>query len=117
MEPIDGSFTTEALMARGLWPPARPEVTVDLDDPLSAVRTAATAGPLLTVHAEFSRPDGCWIGIPSSVNDERLELREVGIGGQWLPKPRKFDLDDITLLQFGGGYEEALHLVAGPPPA
>src|SRR5687767_2271036 len=33
LEPIDGGFTTEVLTARGQWPPALPEVTVNLDDP------------------------------------------------------------------------------------
>lgn len=115
LEPIDGSFTTDALRARGQWPPTNPAAELGLDDAHTAVLTAAAAGPLLTVHAEFSRPYACWIGVPISVDDGWLKLREVGVAGNWLTKPRRFDLDDITLLEFGGGYEEALHLVAGAP--
>jgi hypothetical protein len=118
LEPIDGNFTSEVLKARGHWPPVAPDAAaIGLDDSSSAVRSGAAAAPLLTVHAEFSRPDACWIGVPISVDGDTLKLREVGVGGQWLPKPKKFDLDDITRLEFGGGYEDALQLVAGPPPA
>jgi len=35
----------------------------------------------------------------------------------WDKEPTKHLLSEITRVDFGGGYEEALHLVGGPAPS
>ena len=101
--------------AAPLWPPVRPDVS--LDDTVGAVRTSAAAATLLTVFDEFDRPRACWVGVPRSVDEADLTLLEVTTRGRWMSTPRTFDRDGLTRLDFGGGYEQALHLVADPPPA
>lgn len=107
-------FEVQALRARQLWPPSAADL--DLDDILGAAASVSNAAPMVSVYDEFDRPDVCWIGAVMSVDAHRLSLLEVNTRGRWARKTRSFDPGDITRLEFGGGYEDALHLVAGPPP-
>jgi hypothetical protein len=72
---------------------------------------------MVSVFDEFDRPAVCWIGAVKSVDESKLRLLEVNTRGGWARRPRTFDPADVTRIDFGGGYEEALHLVAGSPPA
>ncbi|WP_258725961.1 hypothetical protein [Cellulomonas sp. NS3] len=112
--PDPNTFATRALRLRSQWPPVAPPV--DLDHTVAAITAATKVAPLLTVHEEFARPDVCWIGMVRSVDDTTLALHEVDGEANWLRKVTMIDLDSITRLDMGGGYEEALHLVAGEPP-
>jgi len=114
IEPDPDCFEVKALRARSEWPP--PVADVALDDVAEALRSAAAADELTTVFVEFYRPDVCWIGTPTSIGRRTLRLREVGPRADWHRKPRPIDLEDVTRIEFGGDYEEALRLVAGPPP-
>jgi hypothetical protein len=112
--PDPDCFEMKALQARSLWPPMPP--AVDLDGTVGMITSAAAAGPLISVFDEFASPDLCWIGVPGSVDQDEVRLIEVGPRADWSRKPRRFSTEDITRLDVGGGYEEALHLVAGPRP-
>jgi hypothetical protein len=114
-EPGNDCFETKALQARSLWPPTPP--AVELDNTVGMIATAATAGPMVSLFDEFAYPDICWIGVPGSIDEVEVRLIEVGPQADWKRKPRRFSIEDITRLDVGGGYEEALHLVAGPPPS
>jgi hypothetical protein len=72
---------------------------------------------MVSVFDEFDEPDVCWIGAVASLDGSKLRLLEVNTRGGWARKPRSFDPADVTRIDFGGGYEEALGLVAGSPPA
>jgi hypothetical protein len=87
-----------------------------LDDVVGALEAAGAAAPLVTVHDEFDRPDVCWIGAVQSVDATKLRLLKVDPSGDWERRASTFDPENITRIEFGGGYDEALHLVAGPPP-
>jgi hypothetical protein len=115
VDPEEDCFEVRALQARGQWPP-RPADGLDLSALPDLLRSAAAVEPMVSVYREFERPDACWIGAPLDVSDSVLSLLEVNVAGGWARKPRRFDLDDITRVDLGGGYEEALSLVAGPPP-
>jgi hypothetical protein len=49
------------------------------------------------------------------VSESHLLLHEIGPNALWYKKPSKMLLSEITRVDFGGGYEEALHLVGGNP--
>ena len=117
LEPDPDCFEVAALKARAMWPPTA--LDVDLDDVVGLLRSASrsSAAAMVSVFDEFARPDACWIGAVTSVDDSTLRLLEVDTRGGWARKPRTFDPADVTRLDCGGGYEEALGLVAGPPPA
>jgi hypothetical protein len=115
IDPNADCFEIKALKARLLWPPSAPELT--LDDVVSAVGSASAAAVIVSVFDEFDRPDVCWIGDVTFLDDSKLHLLEVDTRAGWARKPRAFDPADVTRVDFGGGYEEALSLVAGSPPA
>jgi hypothetical protein len=117
IEPDTDCFDIRALKARGQWPPPSVPV-VDLDDLAGVISSAESGGPLLSVYKEFALPDACWIGRVTSLDADALRLHEVNVGGDWAKesKAKAFDPADVTRVEVGGGYEEALHLVAGPPP-
>ena len=71
---------------------------------------------MTSVFVELDRPDICYIGSLISVAANRSRLLEVDTEGRWRIKARSIDPDDVTRIDFGGRYEEALALVAGPPP-
>lgn len=114
VNPDSDSFPAQVLRRRSQWPPVSPPV--DLDDTVAVITTAPAVAPLLAVHEEFSRPDICWIGKVRSVNDTKLRLHEVDSDAGWRQKVSTIDPDSVTRIDLGGGYEEALHLVAGEPP-
>ncbi|MEU2351170.1 hypothetical protein [Modestobacter sp. NPDC049651] len=89
---------------------------LDLADVASVVGSASAVTAMVSVFDEFARPDVCWIGTVS-MDESTLRLLEVNTRGGWARKPRTFDATDVTRIDFGGGYEEALRLVAGAPPA
>jgi hypothetical protein len=114
VDPDPDCFEVKALKARSLWPPSAPDLA--LDDVVSAVDSASGPTAMVSVFDEFDRPEVCWIGEVTSLGDSKLHLLEVNTRG-WARKARTFDPADITRIDFGGGYEEALRLVAGSPPA
>jgi hypothetical protein len=113
--PTEDCFEIKALKARGQWPPAEP-AQAGLDSVAQLLADASATTPLVGIFREFERPNACWIGAVHKTTAVTTSLLEVNVAGGWARKPRHFDLDDITRLDFGGGYEEALHLVAGAPP-
>lgn len=113
--PTEDNFEIAALRARSLWPPVPPAFTVPETIGELLTRLGAAAS-VVTVHREFERPDVAWCGAIREVSGSTLTFLEVSVAGGWGRKPRRFDLDDVTRVEFGGGYEEALQLVAGPPP-
>jgi hypothetical protein len=115
VDPDPDCFEVKALKARSLWPPSAPDLT--LDDVVSAVGSASAGTAMVSVFDEFDRPDLCWIGEVTSLDDSKLHSLEVNTRAGWARKPRTFDPADVTRIDFGGGYEEALRLVAGSPPA
>ena len=46
---------------------------------------------------------------------ERVRFLEIDPDAMWAQKPTTIRLSDITRVDFGGGYEEALRLVGGEP--
>ncbi|GMA86021.1 hypothetical protein GCM10025868_12710 [Angustibacter aerolatus] len=87
-----------------------------LDGVRGVLRTASRSAPLVTVLVEWDEPDRCWIGAVERIGKRVLSLREVDPGGRWKRHRSKFDLEDVTRVDWGDAYNEALLLVAGPPP-
>lgn len=114
VEPDPDSFTVKALQARSEWPP--PSAAVELDDLHDAATTASAVAAMTSIFVEFDRPDICYIGSLLAADDKRLRVLEVDTQGQWRRKSRSIDPGDVTRIDFGGRYEDALALVAGPRP-
>ena len=108
-------FVGRALAARGEWPPA--PVDVDLDSVAGLIKTAADVAPLVTLLVEEDDPNVCFIGRPVRFTDRSVRLLEITPKAKWAQRPTKWAFKDVTRVDFGGRYEDALAVVGGPPPA
>jgi hypothetical protein len=79
--------------------------------------TANRAFPLVTVHRETVDPEVCSIGRVIDVRNGHVTLLEIGPDARWDNQPETYRLSEITRVDFGGDYEDALHLVGGAPSA
>ncbi len=76
------------------------------------LKAASRAFRLVTVHREKADPDVCHIGQVIAVDKKSVTLREIDPDAHWDAQPCCYRLAEITRLDFGGGYEEALASVA-----
>jgi hypothetical protein len=60
-------------------------------------------------------PDIGQIGRVVSVAAGKLSLLEIGPSAVWDETPTQYSLKQITRVDFGGAYEDALHIVGGNP--
>jgi hypothetical protein len=103
-------FLKKALAARGL---KREAFDLDLSSVGALIVTGAARYPLVSIHTEDDDAEACWIGRLSEINEERVLLREIDPSGVWDETPTPYALSEITRVDFGGAYEEALYLVGG----
>jgi hypothetical protein len=66
-------------------------------------------------YRERVDPGGCWIGRVQGIDRGRLSLLEIGPDAKWEDSPEEYRVAEITRVNFGGDYENALHLVGGDP--
>jgi hypothetical protein len=78
--------------------------------------SASKVFPLITIHREKINPDVCGIGKVLSIESDSVSMLDIGPDALWDGEPTSRKLRDITRVDFGGGYEEALNLVGGRPP-
>ena len=107
-------FVEAALRKRKERKPGKPRVKLDrLED---CLRSAGLAFPLVTIHREEVDCEVCQIGRVIRVERGRVLLLEIRPDATWEEQPTRYRLNEITRIDFGGDYEEALDLVAGTPP-
>ena len=106
-------FVKAALRKRGERLPRKPHVSVAGLPEL--LMTSGYAFPLITIHRERVNPDVCHIGRLVELKDKRVLLREIGPDARWDEAPQSYAVREITRVDFGGKYEEALVLVGGNP--
>lgn len=107
------AFVEVALKKRGQRKPKKPRVSLASIDKL--LLSASQSYPLVTIHREQVDPDVCWIGRVSDVTNGYVTLREIGPGAKWESGTTKYRLSEITRVNFGADYEDALYLVGGEP--
>jgi hypothetical protein len=71
--------------------------------------------PLVTIHREWRDPDIFVVGRVAQLGEDSFILRHVTVAGRW-GDSGGYRYDDVTRVEFGGDYEDALALVAGPTP-
>ncbi|MBC7851905.1 MAG: hypothetical protein IAF94_00570 [Pirellulaceae bacterium] len=108
-------FVETALKKRGERLTKKPQVNVASIEDL--LQTAGRAFPLVTIHRERHDPDICQIGHVETVSSGRVSLLEIDPDATWDDEPTEYRLSEITRVNFGGDYENALHLVGGDPPS
>lgn len=104
------AFIEAALKIRGEKRPRIPAVVVDSVEQI--LKTASRTFPLITIHREAVDPDVCHIGRIVGLSDSEISLLEIGPDACWDDEPTIYRTKEITRVDFGGAYEEALMLVA-----
>jgi hypothetical protein len=79
------------------------------------IADAAELAPLVTLHIEKEDPNVCFIGRPVRFGRRSVRLLEISPEADWADRPTKWRFDDLTRIEFGGRYEEALMLIGGLP--
>jgi len=63
--------------------------------------------PIIHTECEIADPGFCQIGVPLEITKKLLRLDTLSFNSEW-DGPAKIKLDQITRIDFGGGYERAL---------
>jgi hypothetical protein len=107
------AFVEAALRIRGERVEKKPRVRLDNIEEL--LLTANRIFPVVAIHRERVNPDVCHIGRVVKIEKGSVFLEEIGPDAKWDDQPTDYRLREITRVDFGGGYEEALVLVGGVP--
>lgn len=81
-----------------------------------ATRDAGRHIPLIAMHREEVDPDVCHIGAVHKFRKGRVWLQEIDPAGCWETTLSDYATEEITRIDFGGGYEDALHVYGRKPP-
>jgi hypothetical protein len=105
------AFVEAALEKRGER--LQDELPISLASVESLLATASQAFPLVAIHREEVDPDVCHIGRVVGIARGQVSLLEINPDATWDEQPISYRLREITRVNFGGDYENALHLVGG----
>jgi hypothetical protein len=75
------------------------------------LKSTAERFPLITIHMPKRNPDVCYIGDLLSLDKTTFTIDDLDSRANWTG-PRRFRYDDVTRVDFGGGYEKALAATA-----
>jgi hypothetical protein len=107
-------FAEAALNKRRERIPRKPKINVQ--DIEKILLSAGRAFPLVTIHREKVDPRVCWIGRIFGVQKKVVSILEINPHASWDAEPTLYRLSEITRVNFGGDYENALYMVGGEPP-
>ena len=103
-------FDSKVLKLKGIHPEPQPNISIaSLPDLLTSIDRLY---PLTTIHRE-AIDDGCFMGRLAGMTPKTFTLYEIDDCAEWIG-PHRVRFKDITRVDFGGGFEEALALVARP---
>ncbi len=105
----DDYFLNMALRLKSIKSARKPKV--DLTNWASLLSTAQKLFPLLTIHRETISNKICYIGRLTAITDKTFTLYDIDPDANWDRLYRR-KLADLTKVDFGGGYEDALWRVA-----
>jgi hypothetical protein len=102
-------FLNRAVKLKGIKHKRAPKVNIS-DCPL-LLKTTNQLFPLITIHRELISPDVCHIGTIQSIRAKTFTLFEIDPDAEW-DREHRYRFADVTRVDFGGGYEDALWRVA-----
>ncbi len=88
---------------------------LDLSSTSALLSSANAKFPLITIQREEQDPEVCHIGRIAAISRTSVKFHEVTPNATWETGRSTYPLAQITRVDFGGSYEEALALIAGPP--
>jgi hypothetical protein len=107
----DYYFDSRVLRLKGIRPEPQPNISLaSLSDLFTSIDKLY---PLIAIYREEIKNDDCFIGRLAGMTAKTFTLYEIDDCAEWIG-PHRYRFQDITRVDFGGGYEEALALVARP---
>jgi hypothetical protein len=104
-------YDSKVLGLKGIKPQPQPEISLgNLSELFTSIDRLF---PLFTIHRELIDNDICFIGRLAGMTPKTFTLYEIDDCAEWIG-PHRFRFSDVTKIDFGGGYEGALALVARP---
>jgi hypothetical protein len=105
----DYYFDSRVLKLKGIKPAPQPDIIVaSFPDLLASIDEQY---PLITIHREEINDEVCFIGRLAGMTPKTFTLFEIDDSAEW-DRLHRYRFEDITRVDFGGGYEEALALIA-----
>ena len=101
----DNGFVGEYLKLSGVCPQKPSEI--DMEDSASMLRSVSQAFSLFMIESEKIEPGIGFVGRLGKLTGRNLWLKKFSSKATWV-ETEKFKLKDITSINFGGGYVEAL---------
>jgi hypothetical protein len=108
---LENEFVHRALRMKEMRATPQPDILL-LDFP-GLLSSANTVFPLVTVHPDKKWPGTCHIGRVERVTKKSVTLYEIDPQAHW-DGPGTYRFKDITRVDFGGGYEDALWQLSEP---
>ena len=105
----DNDFNHRALQLKGLMPIRQPDILL-LDFP-GLLSSADAHFPLVTLETAHLYPHECHIGRVAKLTNKSIVLREIDSAAKW-NYVEKYRFRDITRIDFGDGYADALWRVS-----
>ncbi len=105
----DSCWQNRAIKKLKLQPKAISSLTLtNLPETVAAI---SQQFPLLHIECEIAFPDECYIGVPLEFTNKLLIFDNLDPDAEWTG-PWSQKINQITRIDFGGGYERALALTA-----
>ncbi len=102
---MDNSFVSEYFQRREVFPRTQPKV--DLTDLHSLLPGVSKDYAMFVIECERVEPGICFIGVAEGLTKRSLWMKKFSSNAKWIDT-EKFKLKDITSINFGGGYVNAL---------
>ena len=99
------AFPDRALKVKGIRPQSQPDILL-LDFP-GLLSSADAHFPLILLNLGYRYPDTCFVGRVERLTGKTVHLHEITPAARW-GNTVKHRFKDITRVEFGGGYEDAL---------
>jgi hypothetical protein len=91
--------------------PINPRISIDSFE--DGISSASKSFPLIAIKKELVAENKRFIGRLAGFTSKTVTIHGLNPSAEWIKKSR-FNLAEITRIQFGGGYERALALSAKP---
>ena len=113
MDADQEEFHRRALNLRGMEPRLPSGLSLEALESMEAVLDLiGGVSPLASIFIEKFDPEVCFIGQVTAVSDGEVALLEIDPAAEWDEEPEIYKINDITRIDFGGLYEDALWSVA-----
>lgn len=102
-------FTARALKLKRVRAKAPDGVSIETWEAL--LKSANRAFPLVTIHQERTHKGACYVGRALAFKPQSFALKNLDPDATWA-ETKRYRFRDLTMVDFGGRYEDALYRVS-----